>query len=306
MKILFMGTPEFAECSLRRLYGDGHDICGVFTQPDKPRNRGMKLSASPVKLLALEHNTPVFQPKTLRDGEALRQIEVLKPELIAVVAYGKILPPEILTLPEFGCVNVHASKLPKYRGAAPIQWAILNGEQESGVTTMYMAEEMDTGDVIAVKITPIGEAETSGELFSRLMVLGAELLSETVSALAEGRAVRRPQNHDDATYAPPLTKELSPISWDRPAGEILNQIRGLDPWPVASCKFMSEKFKIFKAEKTDNITTLPPGTIISQGKNGLEVSCLDGTVMIKELQAAGGKRMQAADYLKGHVLIAGE
>lgn len=295
-----MGTPAFAECSLRRLYEDGHDICGVFTQPDKPQGRGMKLSASPVKLLALEHGTSVFQPGTLRDGTALSQIKELGPELIVVVAYGKILPSEILDLPEYGCVNVHASKLPKYRGAAPIQWAVLNGDTETGVTTMYMSEELDTGDIIAIITTDIGNDETSGELFSRLMVLGAELLSETIMAISEGWAGRTPQNHAEATFAPPLAREMSSIDWNKSSDEIINLIRGLNPWPIANCILMDKKFKIFKAEKTDNITSLPPGNIVAQGKNGLEISCSDGTVIIKELQAAGGKRMPASEYLKGH------
>jgi methionyl-tRNA formyltransferase len=300
MRIVFLGTPDFAKKPLERLYEDGFDIAGVFTQPDKPRNRGMKLSYSPVKEVAVQRGTPVFQPATLRDGTALEALRGLRCDLIAVVAYGKLLPPEILELPPFGCVNIHGSLLPKYRGAAPIQWAVLNGEKETGVSSMCMAEKMDTGDVISMKKTPVGDNETAGELYGRLAVLGAELLSETVTAIAGGKAERLPQNHDDATYAPPLTKAMSPIDWAQPAYRIKNKVRGLNPWPVATAELGGTVCKVFCVEIGSREAVKAPGGVVSAGENGIEVACADGSVIIKEIQAPGGKRMPAADYARGH------
>lgn len=302
MKIVFMGTPEFAAASLERLYSDGREIQVVFTQPDKPKNRGLKLTASPVKLLAERHGTPVYQPVSLRDGEALRQLEALKPDLITVVAYGKLLPPEILTLPKYGCINIHGSLLPKYRGSAPVQWAVLNGETTTGVTSMYMAEEMDAGDIILTKETVIGEDETAGELYNRLAGLGALLLGETIDAIISCTAPRIPQDDKQATFAPPLRKEQSPLDWTKTAREILCQIRGLNPWPVATAELAGVCFKIYKAAPGQSAGTQPPGSLIGAGKNGIEVACRDGSVVITELQAPGGKRMAAADYLRGHPL----
>lgn len=300
MRVLFMGTPDFAAKSLEYLYDNGYDVCGVFTKPDKPKNRGMKLEFSPVKKLALEHETPVFQPNTLKDGEALKQIEALEPEIIVAVAYGKILPKDILDYPKYGCVNIHGSILPKYRGSAPIQWAVLNGEKITGVTSMYMAEKMDAGDIIDVKTTEIGEKETSGELFDRLMVLGAELLCETLAKIEKGTAERRAQEHDNATFAPMITKELCPIDWTKNSDEILNKIRGLLPWPVATADIGGNVFKIYDAEKGNSGGNKEYGSVISAGNDGIEIVCGDGSVVIKELQAAGKKRMKAADYLRGH------
>ncbi|MCL2827858.1 MAG: methionyl-tRNA formyltransferase [Oscillospiraceae bacterium] len=300
MRILFMGTPDFACLSLEQLYETGHDICGVFTQPDKPKNRGMQLAPPPVKVLASFHGTPVYQPNTLRDGEAVSLIRSLAPELIVVVAYGKILPKEILDLPPYGCINVHASLLPKYRGAAPIQWAVLNGEQETGVTIMHMAEGMDTGDMIAIRQTEIGPQETSGELFERLKDLGARLLAETIQTIADGTATRIPQDDAQATLAPPLRRDMSPVDWDRPADQIMNQIRGLNPWPVATAIIGGREFKLYAARKGDGRDE--PGTVLSTGKDGLEIACGDGSVVITELQAPGKKRMDAGAYLRGNPL----
>ena len=302
MRIVFMGTPDFALASLEKLYHDGHEILAVFTQPDKPKNRGMKLVASPVKQFALEKGLPVYQPLTLKDEEVQAQLRALNPELIAVVAYGRILPQAVLDIPEKGCVNLHGSLLPKYRGAAPIQRAVLNGDKVSGVTTMYMSAGLDSGDIIDVKETEIGEYETAGELFDRLMVIGADLLSETLVKIAEGRAERRPQIEQEATHAAMLSREESPVDWTRPAAEIINQARGLDPWPCAVAQIEGQSFKIFavhRGQKTDKA----PGSIVSAGKEGLEVACGDGnSVLICQLQAAGGRRMAAADYLRGHPL----
>ena len=300
MRIVFMGTPAFAEKSLQRLYDDGYEIAGVFTQPDKPRNRGMKLSFSPVKELALKNNTPVFQPASLRGGIATDILNKLRCDLIVVVAYGKILPREVLGLPCLGAVNIHGSLLPEYRGAAPIQWAILNGETETGVTSVFVAEELDAGDMLYVRKTAIGEDETAGELYDRLGILGAELLIETLGAISRRAYVRIPQNHEEATFAPPLQKAMSPIDWSETAFNIKCKVRGMNPWPAATAELLSDTiFKVFVVDISNNKTTKIPGEIVSAGKHGLEVACADGTVIIKELQAPGGKRMAAADYLRG-------
>jgi len=295
-----MGTPEFAAPSLKRLYADGHDIAGVFTQADKPKNRGMKLSFSPVKELALSHNTQVYQPVTLSDGAAAKIIRELDCELIVVVAYGKILPKEILDIPPLGCINIHGSILPKYRGAAPIQHAVINGENETGVTSQFMAEQMDAGDVIYTKKMPIEDNETSGDLFIKLSFLSAELLSETIKAFEQGTVERKPQDHDEATYAPLLTRDMSPINWNKSAHFIKCLVRGLIPWPVATMELDGTVLKVFSVDTTGNKTDVPPGCIVSLGQNGIEVACADGTVFIKEVQAPGGKRMSAADYLRGN------
>ncbi|MCL2368928.1 MAG: methionyl-tRNA formyltransferase [Oscillospiraceae bacterium] len=300
MKILFMGTPDFACPSLERLYAAGYDICGVFTQPDKPKNRGMQLQAPPVKALALAHGTPVYQPQTLRDGEAASIIRGLGPDLIVVVAYGKILPKEILDLPPYGCINVHASLLPKYRGAAPIQWAVLNGEGETGVTIMQMAQGLDTGDVISTQKTEIFPQETAGGLFDRLKELGADLLVETIPAIMDGRAAKTPQDENLATYAPPLSRALSPVDWNRSAREIISQIYGQNPWPVATSTIAGREFKLYAAHVGEG--TGEPGAVLSAGNDGLEVACGDGSVVITELQAPGKKRMGAGAYLRGKPL----
>ena len=295
-----MGTPEFAAESLRKLYSDGHDIVGVFTQADKPKNRGMKTGFSPVKELALSHGTSVFQPLTLKDGVAADIISSLGCDLIVLVAYGKILPKAILDIPPLGCINIHGSILPKYRGAAPIQHAIINGETETGVTSQHISEEMDAGDILYVKKTPIGENETSGDLFNRLSFLGAELLSETVNAIAQGITERIPQNHDEATFAPLLSKEMSPIDWTKSAKEIKNKVRGLYPWPTATMELDGNILKVFSVDTSIGKSNSIPGSIISSGHAGLEIACSDGSVFVQEIQAAGGKRMSAADYLRGN------
>ena len=302
MRILFMGTPDFAVASLKRLVEEGHEICGVFTQPDKPKNRGHKLAFSPVKEYAITQNLAVYQPLKMRDGEAYSIVESLNPELIVVAAYGKLLPEDILNFPRYGSINVHSSLLPKYRGAAPINWAILDGEQETGVSIMYMAKELDAGDVILQKTTPIGDDEDAQMLTTRLAELGAEALSETVVALADGTATRTPQEHEKHTYASMLSKEMSPIQWNRSAHEIGCQIRGLIPWPCATTDIInSETIKIYVVEETGEATSSQPGTIVAANKKGIDIACGDGKVLrIKELQAQGGKRMAAAAYLLGH------
>lgn len=299
MRIVFMGTPDFAACSLRRLMDEQFDIVGVFCQPDKPKNRGHKMAACAVKELA-QTTLPVYQPEKLRDGTALAQLRELAPDLIVVVAYGRILPDEILALPKYGCINVHGSLLPHYRGSAPIQRAVINGDAVTGVTTMYLATEMDAGDVIFTAETEIGETETSGELFDRLALMGADLLVKTVRAIEAGNAPRTPQEHSRATYAPPLSKEESPIDWNKPAALVRKHIYGMQPWPCATAQLGGTSFKIFAADPSGT-STKAPGTLLSAGKKGIEVVCGDGNVLlITELQAAGGKRMAAGAYLLGH------
>lgn len=301
MRIVFMGTPDFAAASLKKLIDEKDDIAAVFTQPDKPRDRGMKLSYSPVKELALENNIPVYQPTKLRDGTATELIKSLRPDILVVVAYGRILPDDMLEVPKYGAINVHASLLPKYRGAAPIQWAVLNGDKITGVTTMYLASEMDTGDIIYTSETEIGEFETSGELFDRLMVMGAELLDRTLRDIEAGTAPRTQQDHSKASYVKMLDKSLSPIEWAKTPREIIKQIYGLQPWPVATAELDGKVFKIYSAEYTQNKTVKAPGSVVSAGKKGIEIACLGGeTLLITELQAAGKKRMKASDYLLGH------
>lgn len=301
MRIVFMGTPDFAEVSLRRLLDEQFDVVGVFTQPDKPKNRGMKLTPSPVKELALEAGIPVYQPEKMRDGTALAQIQSLQPDILVVVAYGKILPDDILAVPQYGAINVHGSLLPQYRGAAPIQWAVLNGDARTGVTTMYLDHEMDTGDLIFSEETEIGEYETAGELFDRLAQMGAALLTRTLREIAAGTAPRTPQEHARATYTRQLDKSLCPIDWNCTPREIVKHVCGLCPWPVATAKLAGTNFKIFRVEYSERKTDRIPGSVVAAGKDGIIVACAGGeTVCVKELQAPGKKRMKAADYLLGH------
>ena len=301
-----MGTPEFAVASLKRLVEDGHEICGVFTQPDRPKNRGHKLAFSPVKEYALSQGLSVYQPTKMRDGTALALVRELHPELIVVAAYGRILPEDILSTPPYGSINVHSSLLPKYRGAAPIHWAVLNGDSETGVTIMHMAHDLDAGDIIAQAATPIDPDETVVALHDRLAVLGAELLVNVVADIAAGTATRTPQEHGKATLAPMLSRELSPMDWSRPARALHNQVRGLIPWPTAVTELGGNRCKVFSTSVLDATTSAAPGTILAAGKEGIQVACGGGTVLrIDELQADGGKRMKAADYLRGHPIPVG-
>lgn len=301
MRVLFMGTPEFAVASLRRLAEDGHEICGVVTQPDKPKNRGMKLIPSPVKEFSLSLGLGVFQPQKAKDGEAMDLVRRLEPELIVAAAYGKILPEELLNYPKYGSVNVHSSLLPKYRGAAPINWAILNGEKETGVSIMYMVGKLDAGDVISQKKTTIGPDEDAQALTARLAELGAEALSEAVTALEKGTAARTPQDEGAATYAPMLSRELSPIDWNESAHAVNCRIRGLIPWPAASAEVAGRVMKVFRSAETGEETAAPPGAVLSADRRGIAVVCGDGKALyLTEIQAEGGKRMSAADYLRGH------
>jgi methionyl-tRNA formyltransferase len=295
-----MGTPNFAVASLKRLVEDGHEICGVFTQPDRPKNRGHKLAFSPVKEYALAQGLTVHQPLKMRDGTTLALVRELQPELIVAAAYGRILPEDILQTPRLGSINVHSSILPKYRGAAPINWAILNGERETGVTIMYMAAQLDAGDIILCKRTSIGPEEDAQQLTLRLAALGADALSEAVDRLADGSATRTPQDQNAHTYAPMLGRELSPINWARSAQQIHDQVRGLIPWPCATTVLQDRNLKIY-ATSIGGPTAAMPGSVLSAGKQGIEIACGDGrSLLITELQAEGGKRMTAAAYLAGH------
>lgn len=301
-----MGTPDFAVPSLEALLAAGHDVVGVFTQPDKPKNRGMKLQAPPVKVCAQSHDIPVFQPTKLRDGTALALLQSLAPELVVVVAYGRILPQEILDCPKLGCINVHSSLLPKYRGSAPIQWAVLNGDQESGVTIMHMALALDAGDIISQRATPIDPDETVETLHDRLAQMGAELLVETVKSIGDGTATRTPQAEDQVTLAPMLSRALSPMDWTRTARQLHDQVRGLIPWPAAVTELNGTRCKIFSTAVPEETTDKAPGTVLMADKKGLKLACGGGTVLqINELQADGGKRMKAADYLRGHPIPVG-
>ena len=304
MRIVFMGTPAFAVPSLEKLIEAGHSVVGVFSQPDKPKNRGMKLLPTPVKECALAHGVPVFQPTKLRDGTALEQIRALDPQLIVVAAYGRILPDEILNYPAKGCINVHSSLLPRYRGAAPINWAILNGDEETGVTIMHMAHDLDAGDIIDQVRTPIDPDEDAETLYGRLAVLGGELLLRVLEELEAGTARRTPQDPTQVTLAPMLSRELSPVDWSRSARQIHDQVRGLSPWPAATTDAITgDTMKLCRTQVTGETTSAKPGTVVSVGKQGIDMACGDGTVLrILELQAAGKKRMRAADYLRGNPL----
>ena len=281
MRIVFMGTPDFAVPSLNALVNAGHDVCGVFSQPDKPVGRHQnKLKATPVKECALSHNIPVFQPESMRDGNALEQLKQLAPELIVVAAYGRVLHKEILDLPSNGCINVHSSLLPKYRGAAPINWAIVNGDEESGVTIMHMAEELDAGDIIDQVVTPIDPDEFVESLHDRLAEMGGELLVKVVSDIEMGRAVRIPQEQEKVTYAPMLSRALCPIDWTQSAKSIHNKVRGLVPWPATSTDcFTKEPVKVFSVTELEITSDKAPGSVVAAGKDGIDIVCGDKKVL---------------------------
>lgn len=303
MRVVFMGTPDISAVCLEKLLAQHFSVVGVYTKPDAPQNRGMRLAQSPVKKVALAAGLPVFQPERLRDPETVQTLRDLHPDVIAVVAYGKILPPEVLEIPPRGCINIHASILPALRGSGPVQWAILQGMTETGVTAMYMAPEMDAGDVIAVSRTPIDPEENAQSLLSRLAELGGELLCDTLRKLENGPVRGTPQDHSQATFAPMLTKAMCPVDWRKTPLEIKNHIRGLDPWPVATMTLGNRRLKVYAAALTDKTTQAPPGTPLGVTKTGLEMACGNGGVLeIRRLQAEGGKVMAAADYFRGHPL----
>ena len=302
MRVVFMGTPDIAATCLKRILSDGFQVVGVYTQPDRPKGRGMKMVFSPVKEVALEHGLPVYQPDTFREDETVETLRALQPDAIAVVAYGRILPQRVLDIPQKGCINIHASLLPQYRGSAPYQWAVIDGQTETGVSAQFMAHKMDAGDVIGCKKTPIGEDETAGQLLDRLAALGAELLSETLCCVENGTACRTCQCEDQVTFAPMLSKEMCPIDWEKTACQVHNQVRGLNPWPVATAVLGGTKFKIYETKVLPGGKNDQPGKILGLTKTGLQVACGEGAVEIRVLQAEGGKRMAAPDYFRGHPL----
>lgn len=302
MRIVFMGTPDFAVPSLQALIDAGHDVCAVYTQPDKPQGRKQILTAPPVKTLALEHDIPVFQPNTLKNEDEQARLRELAPEVIIVVAYGKLLPKAVLDIPPHGCINVHGSLLPRWRGAAPIQWAVIAGDEMAGVTTMQMAEGLDTGDMLLTYETKVGETETAGELFDRLAQSGAELLTQTLVKLDE--ITPRPQDDAQSCYAHMLDKQMAVIDWSKSAHEIDCLIRGLNPWPIALTMLSGERLKVFAAEKANG--NGEPGTVLeADPKKGLTVACGEGALKLIEIQLVGGKRMKATDFLRGHSLEVG-
>ena len=300
MRVVFMGTPDIAATCLKKVLGDGFEVVGVWTQPDRPKGRGMKLVQSPVKELALANNIPVFQPENFRADEDVQALRDLNPDVVAVVAYGRILPQRVLDIPTKGCVNIHASILPEYRGSAPYQWAVLDGKKETGVTAQHMVREMDAGDIIDVAKTPIGENETAGELLDRLAVLGADLLSRTLTAFAEGTVTRTPQDPAGISFAPMLDKSMCPIDWNKTAQQVHDQVRGLHPWPIATMELKGKKFKVHATRIVEG--SGQPGQILGLTKTGLKIACGEGAVEVISLQAEGGKRMAAPDYFRGHPL----
>ena len=301
MRIVFMGTPEIAATCLKKILADGFEVVGVYTQPDRPKGRGMKMVFSPVKEVAIAHNIPVFQPENFREDETVEQLRALNPDICAVVAYGRILPQRVLDIPTCGCINIHASLLPQYRGSAPYQWAVLDGLTETGVSAQHMVWEMDAGDVIDVAKTPIGENETAGEVLDRLAVLGADLLSKVLNRAKCGdKCCGQPQCPENVTFAPMLNKSMCPIDWTKTAQQVHNHVRGLHPWPVATMELQGKKFKVHSTVVVEG--SGKPGEILGLTKTGLVIACGEGAVEIRSLQAEGGKRMAAPDYFRGHPL----
>ena len=301
MRVVFMGTPDIAATCLKKILADGFEVVGVYTQPDRPKGRGMKMVYSPVKEVAIAHDIPVFQPENFREEETAQQLRDLNPDVCAVVAYGRILPQKILDIPANGCINIHASLLPQYRGSAPYQWAVLDGLTETGVSAQNMVLEMDAGDVIDVEKTPIGENDTAGEVLDRLAEQGAVLLSRVLSRVKSGeKCFGQPQCAEDVTFAPMLNKSMCPIDWSKTARQVHNQVRGLHPWPVATMELQGKKFKVHATRIAEG--SGEPGQILGLTKTGLKIACGEGAVEIISLQAEGGKRMAAPDYFRGHPL----
>lgn len=300
MRVVFMGTPDFAVGTLDEIIRAGHEVALAVTQPDKPKGRGNAMQFPPVKEAAIAHGIPVFQPNRIRLPENVRELKKYEPDIIVVVAFGQILPEEILNMPKFGCINVHASLLPKYRGAAPIQWAVINGERETGVTIMRMDTGIDTGDMIVCKKVPLAEEETGGSLFDKLAEEGAKLCVRAMAAIEEGTAVYTPQNHKEATHTSMIHKELGSIDWNRPAVELERLVRGLNPWPSAYTKLHGKNFKIWRAKVISAASDKSPGCIVKAEKNDLWVQTGDGVLALLEVQMEGKKRMDAGAFLRGY------
>ncbi len=309
MRIVFMGTPEFAVPSIKMLVENNYNVVAAVTQPDRPKGRGNKITPPPVKVYAEEKGIIVLQPEKIKTGEFFRQLEALKPDLFVTVAYGRILPQDILELPPLGCINVHGSLLPKYRGAAPIQWAIINGDKKTGITTMYTDVGMDTGDMLLKREVEIPMNMTAGELHDCLSIVGADVLKETLECLKNGTLKREKQNEDEATYAPMMKKETGSIDWNKSAFDIHNLVRGTNPWPGAYTKFCGCNLKICKTqliEGNNKVRDCKPGTIIKKDKNGLMVACGDGVINIVEIQPESCRKMTVEEYLCGHKVNEGD
>ena len=302
MRVVFMGTPDIAATCLKKILSDGFSVVGVYTQPDRPKGRGMKLMPSPVKEVALANDIPVFQPEHFREEETVEQLRALQPDVVAVVAYGRILPQKVLDIVPGGFINIHASLLPQYRGSAPYQWAVLDGLTETGVSAQFMVHKMDAGDVVGVSKTPIDPDETAGELLDRLAILGADLLSETLTKFALHALVPVPQDETQVSLAPMLDKTMCPIDFTKTARQVHNQVRGLNPWPVATAEIGGNRFKVYTTAVVENPTAAPAGTVLGLTKTGLQIACGEGAVEIRILQVEGGKRMAAPDYFRGHPL----
>ena len=300
MKVIFMGTPDFAVGTLEEIIKAGHEVALVVTQPDKPRGRSGALQFPPVKECAVAHGIEVFQPKKIREEENVEYLRKYNADIIVVAAFGQLLPKSILEMPKHGCINVHASLLPKYRGAAPIQWSVINGDPVTGVTIMQMDIGMDTGDMIAKREVVIGEEETGGGLFDKLAEVGAKLCVETMVAIENGTATRTPQNHDEATHVSMISKELGNINWNQSAVEIERLIRGLNPWPSAFTKLDGKTFKIWKAKVLDKTSDVEPGCVANVEKDVLEVQTKDGVLSLLEVQLEGKKRMEIDAFLRGY------
>lgn len=305
MRILFMGTPDFAAGCLKALVEAGYDVAGAVSQPDKPKGRGHKLQMTPVHAYADAQGIPVFQPPFIKNGELEEVLAQIKPDVVVVVAYGKKLPESVLNFPKYGCINVHASLLPKYRGAAPIQWSIINGEHETGITTMYMAQGIDTGDMILKKTVPITEEETFGTLHDKLMDAGAQTLVETLERLGNGTAPREEQDDSQSCYAPMIDKETARIDWSQSAASIRNLVRGMNPAPLAYTYYQDKRMKIGMVELCEGVHDGEPGQILQAGRDGVLVQCGSGTLLIKTVQFDGKKMMPVRDYLAGHTMEEG-
>mgnify|MGYP002544315297 CR=1 FL=1 len=311
MKIVFMGTPDFSVNALENIVKAGHDVVGVITQPDKPKGRGGKMQYTPVKEKALELGLDVYQPQRVKETEFIEKLKEMNPDAIVVIAFGQILPKAILDMPKYGCINVHASLLPKYRGAAPIQWSVIDGEKETGVTTMYMNEGLDTGDIIDKVVVPIDKKETGGSLFDKLAIEGGKLILKTLIELENGTAVRTPQDDSKSNYAGMINKQLGKIDFNKSANEIERLIRGLNPWPSAFTHFNGKLLKIWDADVCDDVVcesceSVVNGMITHVDNNSFIVKCGDNSLKINELQLEGKKRMKTQDFLRGNHINTGD
>ena len=306
MRIIFMGTPDFSVPTLEALVASEHEVAAVVTQPDKPKGRGKEIHMSPVKECALKHNIPVYQPVRARDEAFVEEMRTLKPDAMVVIAFGQILPKSLLDLPKYGCVNIHASLLPKYRGAAPIQWAVINGDEETGITTMMMDVEMDTGDMLEKTVVKLNPDETGGSLFDRLSLLGGDLILSTLSKLEKGEITPQPQDHAQATYVKKISKSMGDIDWTMDAFSIERLVRGLNPWPSAFTRWNGKMLKIWEAQVLpDPETKAPCDSVISASDEGLKIQTGNGVLCVTSLQLEGKKRMDTAAFLRGYQVESG-